>query len=208
MTKIRNKKLLKFLESAPEDARFNLPQLMEEQFLNFQFEDQYGFGNHPNKGLIRKRIITLLFEIHAGWKAALEKLDQPYYLAIWLCEPQIIRSEVVCAVGDRIKLYSDHWFDASEKDPVLRKEAYGKNQHLFDQLIWERKNAYTLHTSVEMNWPLEHYKDPKQFYKDRRFYAQMEKTCKKITEETFGKTYYQLIGDYWVGKHVITPHHA
>lgn len=200
MTKIRNNKiLLRHLESTLKDSRFDLKQLSDEHFLNFQFEDQYGFGNHPNRGLIRKRIVELLFEIHDRWKVELEKLNKPYYLAIWLCEPQIIRSEVVCAIDDRIELYTDHWFDQSTKDQSIRKEVYGKSQDQLERFNWERKNLYDMHENVDSPWPKEKDKNPKQFYKDQRFHNRMKKTASKIHDGEHGKIYYQLIGNVWVG---------
>ncbi|WP_341899933.1 hypothetical protein [Fluviicola taffensis] len=201
MSKIRNNKtLLKHLESTSEDSRFDPGQLSDEHFLNFQFEDQYGFGNHPNRGLIRKRIVELLFEIHDRWKVELEKLNKPYYLAIWLCEPQIIRSEVVCAIDERIERYTDHWFDQSTKDASIRTEAYGKSQDQLERFTWERKNLYDTHENVDYHWPKENYQNPKQFYKDQRFHSRIKKTASKISDGEYGKTYYQRIGDVWVGR--------
>lgn len=135
----RNKKLLKYLDSTLIDSQLNIEQLLEEHFFNFQFEDNYGFRDYPNKGLIRKRIIELLFEIHDNWKIELDKLNKPYYLAIWLCEPQIISSDVVCAIDERINMYSNDWFDKSEKTNSLLKESYGNNQ--FERFTWERKKC-------------------------------------------------------------------
>lgn len=201
MKQIRNNKLLlKYLESTLEDSQFDLDQLLEEHFFNFQFEDNYGFGNHPNKGLIRKRIIQLLFEIHDRWKIELEKLNKPYYLAIWLCEPQIIRSDVVCAIGERIEMYSNNWFDKSEKDDLIIKEAYGKSQDQFDRFTWERKNSYNTHGFIDYSWPKEKYKNEKQFHKDQRYYNKIKKKCSKVVDEKYGKTYYERIGDVWVGR--------
>ncbi len=201
MNKIRNNKtLLKRLESTLEDSQFDLDQLSEEHFFNFQFEDHYGFKNHPNKGLIRKRIVQLLFEIHDKWKVELEKLNTPYYLAIWLCEPQIIRSEVVCALGERIEMYSDNWFDNSEKNPSIIKEAYGKSQDQFDRFQWERKNLYDIHEYIDYSRPKEKYKDQKQFYTNLRYYKRIKENATKIIDEKYGKTYYERVGDIWVGR--------
>lgn len=200
MTKIRNNKtLLKHLESTLEDSQLDLNQLLEEHFFNFQFEDQYGFRNHPNKGLIRKRIVQLLFEIHDKWKTELEKLNTPYYLAIWLCEPQIIRSEIVCAIGEGIELYTHHWFDQSEKEDPIIKETYGKSKDQFDRFRWERKNLYDRYEPVDYDWPKENYTNQKQFYKDQRSYKRIKETSTKIVDGKDGKDYYKRIGDVWVG---------
>lgn len=42
--KRENKKLLKLLNSTLDDFKFNLQQLLNEHFFNFQFEDTYGFA--------------------------------------------------------------------------------------------------------------------------------------------------------------------
>ncbi len=201
MNKTRNnKKLLKYLESTLDDSQFDLNQLLEEHFFNFQFEDNYGFGDHPNKGLIRKRIVQLLFEIHDRWKIELEKLNKPYYLAIWLCEPQIIRSDVVCAIGERIDMYTDNWFDKSEKDNSIIKEAYGKSQDQFDRFSWERKKLYDTHSPIDYNWTKEQYDNIENYYWDQRYYKKVLPKCKKVEEDKYGKTYYEEVGDVWVGQ--------
>lgn len=199
MTKIRNnKQLLKHLEFTPEDARFDSKQLFQEHFFNFQFEDQYGFGNHPNKGLIRKRIVQLLFEIHDSWKVELEKLNTPYYLAIWLCEPQIIRSEVVCAIDERIEMYSTNWFDPSEKAPFILSESYGKNRDQLNRFNWERKNSYDTHEATD--FVQSNYKNQKQFHSDQRAFNRIKKISTKVMDTAYGETYYERIGDIWVGR--------
>ncbi len=201
MNKTRNnKKLLKYLESTLEDSQFDLNKLLEDHFFTFQFEDNYGFGDYPNKGLIRKRIVKLLFEIHDRWKVELEKLNKPYYLAIWLCEPQIIRSDIVCGIDERIEMYSNDWFDSSENYNTIIKEAYGKYQDQFDRFTWERKNLYVWHEEWEINWPKERYINQKQYYKAQKFYKQMKAKCSKIVEDKDGKTYCQKIGDMWIGQ--------
>jgi hypothetical protein len=195
-----NKLLLKYLDSTLEDSKFNLDQLLDEHFFNFQFDDNYGFYDYPNKGLIRKRIVKLLFEIHDNWKIELEKLNKPYYLAIWLCEPQIIRSDVVCAIGERIEMYSENWFDKSEKDNSIIKEAYGKSQFQFNRFTWERKNLYDTHESWEFDMPKGKYQTQKEYNYNRRYYSRIKKKCTKIVDEKNYKTYYEKIGDVWVGQ--------
>lgn len=200
MPKTRNnKKLLKNLDSTLEDSKFDLEQLLDEHFFNFHFEDTYGFGDFPNKGLIRKRIIQLLFEIHDSWKIELEKLKKPYYLAIWLCEPQIIRSDVVCAIDDRIEMYSASWFENSEKENSIKKEDYGKSQNQFDRFNWERKKLYDTHENIEYNCPIEHYDKIESYYSDQLYDKRVLAKCKKVEDGQYGKIYYQEVGDVWVG---------
>lgn len=182
-----------------DDSKLDLEQLLSEHYFSFQFEDNYGFGDYPNKGLIRKRIVKLLFDIHDQWKIELEKLNKPYYLAIWLCEPQIIRSDLVCAIDEKIEMYSNQWFDKSEKDNYINKDAYGKNQNQFNRFAWERNKLYDTHSPIDYNWPKERYDKIENYHLDQRYYKRLLPKCKKIVEDEYGKTYYEEIGDVWVG---------
>jgi hypothetical protein len=195
----RNKKLLKYLDSTLVDSQLNLEQLLDEHFFSFQFEDNYGFGDYPNKGQIRKRIIELLFEIHDNWKIELDKLKKPYYLAIWLCEPQIVRSEVVCAIDERIDRYSNDWFDKSEKVNSFSKASYGKNQNQVERFTWERKKLYDSYHNSDYNKPKESYVKLDDYYRDQKFYRRVLPKCIKIEEGKYGKIYFREIGDVWVG---------
>ena len=58
------------------------------------------------KGKTKKLILESLFEIHNSWEEQLKNLEQPYYLAIWLYEPNFKNSQVVCAIGDYLDWYN------------------------------------------------------------------------------------------------------
>src|SRR4051794_26854525 len=55
------------------------------------------------KSVTRNLIISALEEIYDNWKIQLDKLNEPYYLKIWLYEPRVSKSQVVCAIGERIE---------------------------------------------------------------------------------------------------------
>ncbi len=57
--------------------------------------------SEPN-GCTKNMILDGLEIIYDNWKSQLEKLDQPYYLKIWLNEPRITKSEVVCGINENI----------------------------------------------------------------------------------------------------------
>ena len=204
MSKYRNNKIiLKYLKTTLIDSKFDLKYLLVNKYFNFHFEDNYGFGEYPNKGLIRKKIIQLLFEIHDKWKIELDKLNKPYYLAIWLCEPLIIRSEIVCAIDERIELYSNNFLDKSDNVKSIKKESYGKSKNQIERFNWERKNLYEIHGNVDYNWPKNNYKNVADYYKNKRYYKRILKKCSKVLNDKYGKVYYQKIGDVWVGKEKI-----
>jgi len=55
----------------------------------------------------KQLMLNGLFDIYESWKKQLDKLNQPYYLKIWLFEPLFSQSQVVCAIGERINYYEN-----------------------------------------------------------------------------------------------------
>ena len=58
------------------------------------------------------------------------KLEKPYYLKIWLYEPRFSKSQVVCAVDERIELYENNFFRPENKK-VFRSQNY---EHISERL--------------------------------------------------------------------------
>lgn len=65
----------------------------------------------------KQRILESLLDIYISWKKQLDKIEKPYYLKVWLYEPRFSRSQVVCAIGDKIEYYESQFFK-----PDLEKE--------------------------------------------------------------------------------------
>lgn len=200
MKKLRNhNKFIRILNKCLDtDAILNVNELLEKEYFNFQFDDWYG-SNFSKKGLIRTKIIELLFEIHNTWKIELEKLNQPFYLAIWFYEPNLFNSEVVCAIGSRIVRYENETFTKSSKNQNLQLNNFGKLINYFTTFNWTRNIEYYAHDNSDYNWSKESYENIKDYYRNVRYYKRILPKCKRIEEDKYGKVYYQEIGDIWVG---------
>lgn len=97
------------------------------------FRNNAHFKNPPNgillidhqnsepRGKTKKKWLHALFEVYEGWKKQLDKTDKPYYLSIWLFEPRVSQSQVVCAIGKSIDFYKDH-FRKPENEKALKTE--------------------------------------------------------------------------------------
>ncbi|MGK0448904.1 MAG: hypothetical protein ACJA2M_002705 [Polaribacter sp.] len=59
------------------------------------------------KRTTRNKIVQGLLEIYNSWKSQLDEMNKDYYLKIWLYEPRISESQVVCAVGVKIDYYQN-----------------------------------------------------------------------------------------------------
>ena len=179
------------------DSELDFDFLKTERYFNFQIEDWYG-DKLSTKGKSRKFIVQNLFSIYVRWKAQLEKLDKPFYLSIWLHEPRLLKSEVVCAIQDKISYYENDVFILSEKTNKLDENNYGKLSDEFAKLNWMRNVDFEPFYDWEINWPKEQYELANEYYSDQRFFKKLLSKNIRITENENGKTYYDLVGDIWV----------
>lgn len=62
------------------------------------------------KSKTKRLMLNGLIDIYESWKVQLDKLGKPYYLKIWLFESRFSKSQVVCAVADRIDFYENNFF--------------------------------------------------------------------------------------------------
>jgi hypothetical protein len=53
----------------------------------------------------RRRIMAAFADIFNAWREVLELQGEPYYLALWVLEPNFYGTQVVAATGDRIEGY-------------------------------------------------------------------------------------------------------
>lgn len=53
----------------------------------------------------RRRILAAFIDVLDAWRERLEAAGEPYYLALWLFDPDFHRSQVVAAAGESIEYY-------------------------------------------------------------------------------------------------------
>ena len=124
----------------------------------------------PNRET-KDKIIKGLETIYNNWRPKLEELNQPFYLKIWLNEPRISKSQVVCAINERIDHYNNLFqnadFDQSKSDYLKNVSSDFKWEAAIDEeLIWES----------ELLWPKEQYVDIQEYYSDRRLLKRLRKS--------------------------------
>lgn len=93
------------------------------------------FYPEPN-GKTKSLIVNALFDIYENWKNQLEQLGQNYYLKIWLHEPRISKSQVVCAIGDKVGHYGNI-FNVSNKKVDLNVKSYSKTNSKISTFNWK-----------------------------------------------------------------------
>ena len=130
--------LLKRLESfSLFEEEFDIESLKSEKYLYFQLEDNFGeFQNSTIQGRIRKSVFKVLLKIYDNWKIELEKLEKPYYLAIWIDESELMLSQIVCGIGERIEFYENKYFNEPYKDLELNLNQFGKLKTDLQDFNW------------------------------------------------------------------------
>jgi len=88
------------------------------------------------KGTTKKLMLSGLLDIYESWKVRLDKLGKPYYLKIWLFEPRFSKSQVVCAVADKINFYENNFFKPDIKKQ-LNPSNYGQLSERLQKFDWD-----------------------------------------------------------------------
>ena len=131
------------------------------------------------KAETRKQIILGLEEIYNSWKIELEKLSQPYFLKIYMFEPRISKSQVVCAIGKEKIEYYENYFHVVNNN---------KSNSNFQKIL-----------SSDFNWKIH---PDNQIYSEKvllnpEFYNQ-SKIDKKLLRK-LKKRYSKFEGESWYG---------
>ncbi len=176
---------------------FDLSQLLSNKYLNFGFEQ---FEKPLIKGRLRKALFKVLIEVHNNWLFELEKLNKPYYLAIWIKESELMLSEVVCGIDERIEFYENQYFDEPYKVLELNLEEFGTLKDDFKEFKWSSVPNFKSYDNVAYNFPKENYLNVNDYFKDKRFYKRVLPKCKKIEEGKHGKIFYREFGKVWIGQ--------
>lgn len=95
------------------------------------------FHNFPSpKKKIRKQIFEALIDIYNNWDKQLKELNEPYYLKIWLFEPNIYESQIVCAINEKIEYY-DNIFKKSDSNKVISESTYSNISKRIKDYNWD-----------------------------------------------------------------------
>jgi hypothetical protein len=84
----------------------------------------------------KQEILKGLIDIYESWKETLDTKGQPYYLKIWLYEPRLALSQVVCAVGENIDFY-EKTFNKCEVNRKHDNKTLGALESRIEGFNWE-----------------------------------------------------------------------
>ncbi len=152
------------------------------------------------KSKTRNDIILGLEEIYNSWKIELDKLDQPYFLKIYLFEPRISKSQVICALGKNNN-YDEKEFRSIKENNIPSNLL----NILSENFKWEAHSDENIYSEQVLLNP-EFYQQNKV---DFSLYKKLLKKLKKKYSKIEGKSWYGFEEDnetdyfYYVPKGIV-----
>ncbi|RKD87766.1 hypothetical protein [Mangrovibacterium diazotrophicum] len=152
------------------------------------------------KGKAKKEIIKGLEKIYDSWRTELEKLNKPYYLKIWLYEPRISKSQVVCAIEEKIEYY-ENIFERAD----FKQNSSSFTTQLGSDFNWQPRVDEEPYEESELLWPLEQYQRIEDCYSDRRLLRKLKNGKYRNQEivypnENNDTAYFLPKGKIWLGQ--------
>ncbi|MGY5353548.1 hypothetical protein [Wenyingzhuangia sp. IMCC45467] len=198
---ILSKKIIREINKSNNnfESKLNIDFLNNEKYYNYEIEEWYG-AEFNIKGELRKLVIETLLKTYFEWKHELDKLNKDYYLAIWLYNPRMLKSEVVCAIEEKIPYYENEAFLNSKKKNEFNLNLSENLSTELQHFTWNRKTDMDSIHEWEINFPKEEYQHKEQYYKDQKLYKRVIQKEFYVAVVDNEKIYFYPKGDVWIGK--------
>lgn len=154
------------------------------------------------RGKTKQLILGGLLDIYYSWKEELDKRGEPYYLKIWLYEPRFSKSQVVCAIGDRIEYYENTFYKPGEEKNI-HPDNYGTQKSRLSEIKWEHRSDEDYYDNTNILEP-EYYRTPEDYEENKKWFEKLLKQPHRsiILDKPIGEiteTYYFKRGSVWIG---------
>ena len=151
------------------------------------------------EGAFKEKFIQGLFEIYDCWKQQLDLLEKPYYLKIWLFEKNLKRSQVVCAIDEKIHFYDNTFATVENLDH--QKYDFENLDNLAKAFHWEKRLDDLLIENDFLESP-ENYVDLEEYLEAKNYFENyVLKNYKATIPYDSEKFYYVLDNDVvWLGQ--------
>ena len=148
-------------------------------------------------------ILNGLIDIYNSWKTQMDKIGKPYYLKIWIFEPRFTKSQVVCAIDERIEYYVNH-FQSPDQLKVFHSEHYGKLKAELDKFNWELKLDEEYYSNEDLGEP-EDYLTLKDYEFSKKWIERIRKKAHRIelfknNDDRLTEFFILKKGNLWIGE--------
>ncbi|MBF4465163.1 hypothetical protein [Flavobacterium sp. LC2016-12] len=193
--KIRgHKKIQKRIQNWIEQNRIiNIGDFLANKYCytHISFEPYFNISiNNSNiaepKTKTRKQIVLGLQEIYNNWKIELDKLNQPYFLKIYLFEPRISKSQVICAIGKEKIEYYENFYQITDNKSDLNFQKI-----LSPGFKWRTHSDDDMYSEQELLTPESYYHKEDDYNYCKRLLKKLQKKnyTKIKTEDEYGEDY-------------------
>lgn len=150
------------------------------------------------KGKTKQLMLKGLTDIYDSWKKQLDNISKPYYLKIWLFEPRFSKSQVVCAIGDRIGHYNNLFFNP-DNGKQFKSGYHGSLKKRLDALKWVYRFDEDHIENDYVGEPTQ-YLTEKDFVETQKWFNKTMNKPHRITKLDNTLVYYSFKkGDLWLG---------
>lgn len=147
----------------------------------------------------RALILEGLLAIFNSWVAQLKTRNKPYYLAIWLYEPAIENSQVVCAIDDFFTFY-DRTFFRPEVSKKMPTQNYGTLQTALNAFDWVYAKEDASFTDEDVAMTADSYDSDEAYTSYKKWYRRkLKQNLRTYTDATGNSTYYIPKDTVWIG---------
>lgn len=147
----------------------------------------------------KKRILNGLLDIYESWKNQLDKLNEPYYLKVWLFEPRFSKSQIVCAIGNSIDVYQNN-FSIPENAKEFTNNFGEIIKSRIENFNWECRLDEDFLFSSDIGNP-EDYENEKEYLEYKKWFKnKLKKRHIKKTIEDGSESYAFELGNVWIGE--------
>tara|TARA_R110001606_G_scaffold399186_1_gene581383 strand:+ start:909 stop:1550 length:642 start_codon:yes stop_codon:yes gene_type:complete len=147
----------------------------------------------------RTLIIQSLLDIFNSWELQLKTLNKPYYLAIWLYEPNIEYSQVVCAMDDFLHFY-DVTFYRPEVQKTMPTQNYGSLKKALDSFDWIYAKDDNYFTNEDVAMTEDSYYSMEEYSAQQKWYRRkLKQPLRSFTDQEGKITYYIPKDTVWIG---------
>ena len=150
----------------------------------------------------KQKMLNGLLDIYEDWKKQLDKLEQPYYLKVWLFEPRFSQSQVVCAIGDNVDFY-ENTFYKPDTNKTIQLDNYGSSKTKLSKFNWDYRLDEDYYDNTEVGEP-EIYASRQDYEETKTWFEKLLKKPHRTHKfkEPIGditESYSFKRGDIWLG---------
>lgn len=150
------------------------------------------------KGKNRQLIIKGLLEIYTNWDQQLKTLGKPYYLAIWLFEPRIEKSQIVCAIDEMQGFYNQTFFKPEEERNIPLQN-YGSSAKDLEKFNWSYALDEDFFYQSDIELQEEEYLTSEDYYACQKWYKRKIKEGARQDSLEQDTLYAIKKGTVWIG---------